>query len=247
MPITLLLLLFLVTLVAGSLPLWIKKLDDDTMQYLLAFSGAFLLSITLMHLLPETFDELGSKAGIYLLAGFFIQLFIQRITHGVEHGHTHVHSHGHEHTSDIPITSIMAGLIVHAFMEGLPLGFNYKMETTEPALFMAIAAHKIPEAILVTSIMLEATHKSKQKAFITLLIFSLVTPLSGALANSLGMRFHFIAQLVISLIPIVAGAFLHISTTIFFESGTRHHKLTWKKTAAIIAGLTAGFLILLFE
>lgn len=247
MPITLLLLLFIVTLVAGSLPLWIKKLDDDTMQYLLAFSGAFLLSITLLHLLPETFDELGSKAGIYLLAGFFIQLAIQRITHGVEHGHTHVHSHGHDHSADIPIASIMVGLVIHAFMEGLPLGFNYKMETTEPALFMAIAAHKIPEAILVTSIILEATHRSKRKAFFMLLAFSLVTPISGMLANTLGMRFHFVAQLVISLIPIVAGAFIHISTTIFFESGTRHHKLTWRKIVAIVSGVSAGFLILLFE
>lgn len=245
MPITYLLILFLVTFIVGSTPLWVKKLDDNAMQYLLAFSGAFLLSITLLHLLPETFEELGSSAGIYLLIGFFIQLFIQRITHGVEHGHTHVHSHGHNHS--IPLTSIMLGLSIHAFMEGLPLGFNYRMETTEPALFLAIAAHKMPEAILVTSIILEATHQVKKKAIIGLLLFSLITPFSGILANTLGMTYHLIAQVVIALIPIVAGAFIHISTTIFFESGTRHHMLTGKKIFAILAGVGMGLLILAFE
>lgn len=237
-------LLFVFTLVGGSLPLWFRKLDDDGMEYLLAFSGAFLLSMTLLHLLPETFEELGSKAGILLLVGFFIQLFIQRFTHGIEHGHTHVHSHdGHKH---IPVASIMFGLSVHAFMEGLPLGFNYRMETTEPALYLAIGAHKLPEAILVTSLMLEAG-RSKKNTVINLILFSLITPASGFIANKLGTSFHFIAELVISLIPIVAGAFIHISTTIFFESGTKHHMLTRKKILAILSGVLIGILTLAIE
>lgn len=236
--------LFLLTFIGGSLPLFMKRLNENAMQYLLAFSGAFLLSMTLLHLLPETFEELGSKAGFFLLIGFFIQLFIQRLTHGVEHGHTHVHEHnGHKH---IPIASIMLGLSIHAFMEGLPLGFNYRMGATEPALYMAVAAHKIPEAILVASLVLE-TSNSKTRTLLTLALFSAITPFSGILANMLGMSYHFIAQLVISLIPIVAGAFIHISTTIFFESGTRHHMLTGKKILAILLGLGIGLVTLIFE
>ncbi len=236
--------LFLLTFVGGSLPLWIKKLNDDAMQYMLAFSGAFLLSMTLLHLLPETFEEIGHKAGLYLLIGFFVQLFIQRFTHGIEHGHMHVHEHaGHHH---IPVVSIMLGLSLHAFMEGLPLGFNYRMEGTEPALYMAVAAHKVPEAILVTTLIMQ-TSKSVSKTILGLVLFSLITPLSGVMANILGMSYHFIAQLVISLIPIVAGAFIHISTTIFFESGTRHHMLTGKKVLAILSGLGIGLLTLVFE
>lgn len=214
------------------------------MQYLLAFSGAFLLSITFLHLLPETFEEIGSKAGLLILAGFFIQLLIQRLTHGAEHGHAHVHTHdGHSH---IPITSIMTGLSIHAFMEGLPLGFNYRMDATEPSLYLAVAAHKIPEAILVTSLVYEQT-KSSFKTAIALTLFSAITPLSGIFANMLGMSYHFISQVIISLIPIVAGAFIHISTTIFYESGTKNHMMTRKKTWAIITGLLLGLLTLAFE
>lgn len=235
------LLLFVLTLAGGSIPLWLKGLDDKRMHLLLAFSGSFLLGISLLHLLPETFEETGHKAGLYLLIGFFLQLLIQRFTHGVEHGHAHVHPHEHH----IPLMSIMLGLSVHAFMEGLPLGFHYRMKATEPSLYLAVAAHKLPEAMLVASLALAA--KGKRTAWTLLLIFSALTPLAGMLAMQLGMKFHFIAQLVEVLIPIVAGAFIHIATTIFFESGTRQHHLTWQKVLWISIGVALALLTLALE
>jgi zinc and cadmium transporter len=235
------LVLLAITFIGGSLPMWIKGLDDKRMHYLLAFSGSFLLSITFLHLLPETFGALGSKAGLLLLGGFFVQLLIQRVTHGIEHGHVHVGQHEHH----VPVNSILLGLSLHAFMEGLPLGFNYKMAGTEPALYMAVAAHKIPEAILITSLVLGL--KGKNKAILTLFVFSLLTPLAGILAAMLGAHYTTISQFVLFLIPIVAGAFIHIATTIFFESGTKQHMLTWQKTSAIIIGVGMGLVTLLFE
>lgn len=197
-----------------------------------------------MHLLPETFGELGSNAGLYLLIGFFLQLLLQRITHGLEHGHVHIHTndHGHAH---VPLFSILLGLSIHAMMEGLPLGFNYRMQATEPSLYMAVAVHKLPEAMLVASLV--SSTQSKSKALITLVLFSLITPFSGMLAFQLGVGYSTLSRIVMILIPIVAGAFIHIATTIFFESGTKHHMLTWQKVFAIVGGMALGFITLLFE
>lgn len=264
------LLLFIVTLAGGSAPLWIKGLNDKRTNYLLAFSGSFLLSITLLHLLPETLHlfpgsdhghDHGHGAGIFILAGFFIQLLIQRFTHGVEHGHSHFdasgghnhhdHHHHHPHPAQhshgvsIPLYSILLGLSVHAFMEGLPLGFNYKMEATDSSLYLAVAAHKLPEAMLLTSLVM--TTKGKKKAFWVLVFFSLITPLASILASYFSVRYFAMSELLRWIIPVVAGAFIHISTTIFFESGTRHHLLTWQKTIAIIIGVGVGLTTLLFE
>jgi zinc transporter ZupT len=238
------LLLFIITLAGGSIPLLFKGLNDKRMHLLLAFSGSFLLSITFMHLLPETFGELGSNAGLYLLIGFFLQLLLQRITHGLEHGHVHTHTNDHGHTH-VPLFSILLGISIHAIMEGLPLGFNYRMHATEPSLYMAVAVHKLPEAMLIASLV--SSTQSKQKAFITLVLFSLVTPFAGILAYQLGIGYSTMSRLVMVLIPIVAGAFIHIATTIFFESGTKHHMLTWQKVIAIVGGMTLGFITLLFE
>ncbi len=211
------------------------------MHLLLAFSGSFLLSITFLHLLPETFKELGEMAGIYLLAGFFLQLLIQRFTHGIEHGHVHHASHEHR----IPLLSIVAGLSFHAFMEGLPLGFNYRMQATEPSLYLAVAAHKLPEAILLTTLVLGT--KGKSASLLTLLVFSLLTPIASIIASKLGQSYYAMSQIVSMLIPVVAGAFIHISTTIFFESGTRQHSLTRQKVIAMIIGVGIGLATLVFE
>lgn len=235
------LLLFIVTFLGGSLPLWLKGLNDARMHTVLAFSGSFLLSITFLHLLPETFSEVGSKAGLLILAGFFIQLIIQTVTHGIEHGHLHVHAADHK----IPVTSILLGLSLHAFMEGLPLGFNYRMEGTTPSLYLAVAAHKLPEAMLVTTLVSHGRNRSS--SLLTLLFFSAITPVASLLATILGQTYQAISNIVVALIPVVAGAFIHISTTIFFESGTKQHLLTRQKTIAIIAGMGIGLITLLFE
>lgn len=237
------LLLLAITFLAGSIPLWIKWVSQVRMQYLLAFSGAFLLGITLLHLLPEAFEQLHHQAGIYLLAGFFLQLLIQRITHGAEHGHMHMHEpHQGHHLS---FMAILSGLALHAFMEGLPLGFNYSLETSTPALYLAIAFHKIPEAMLVAS--LAFAIKGRRAAWLILLLFSLVTPAAALLAYFMEQQYLSMSHTASILLPLVAGAFIHISTTIFFESGTRQHKLTWQNTIAMLAGVGIALLTLAFE
>lgn len=235
------LLLFIISLLAGSVPLWFKGLDNKRMNLLLAFSGAFLLSITFLHLLHETFEELHAAAGIYLLCGFFLQLIIQRFTHGIEHGHTHVDGHGHH----VPLVSILLGLGIHAFMEGLPLGFNYSEKVTEPSLYLAVAAHKLPEMMLATSLVLGL--KGRKQAMLILLIFSLLSPLGSVAASFMSHKYYFMQQMRMVLIPVVAGSFIHIATTIFFESGTKQHMLTWQKVFAIMVGVGMGLVTLLFE
>ncbi len=249
-------LLFLVTIVGGSAPLWVRRLRENNTNYLLAFSGSFLLCITLLHLLPETFEEIGHDAGIYVLGGFFLQLIIQRLTHGVEHGHTHIHvdghghahgakHHEHEHVLSVPLISIVGGLSLHAFMEGIPLGFNYRNEATSTSLYLAVAAHKLPEAMLLASLV--SNVKGRKAAIWVLLLFSLLTPVAAGLADLLGKKYFLMSSIVTWIIPVVAGAFIHIATTIFFESGTRQHLLTKSKIAAIVLGVGVGLTTLLFE
>src|SRR6188768_583228 len=177
------LLLTLVTILGGCLPLITRPLDDKRMHLLLAFSGSFLLGITCLHLLPETFTELPQRAGINLLIGFFLQLLIQRATHGVEHGHAHIHGAGRH----IPVLPIIAGLSVHAFMEGLPLGFNYRNTATNPSLFLAVGAHKLPEAMLLGILLKQAY--SRNTALVLVSAFALITPFSALFATMLGTNY----------------------------------------------------------
>jgi zinc transporter ZupT len=139
----------------------------------------------------------------------------------------------------------MAGLSIHAFMEGLPLGFNYRSAATNPSLFLAVGAHKLPEAMLLGVLLRQAFNK--QSAIMLVCLFALITPLSAILATSLGTNYGAMSRTVTAFIPIVAGAFIHISTTIFFESGTRQHSLTIEKVGAMLLGVALAGLTLAFE
>lgn len=218
------------------------------MVYLLAFTGAFLLGITLLHLAPETFHELGKKAGLYIVLGFFLQVFLQRWSHGMEHGHTEVLSaddkNRTEQVTSAAAFSLIIGLSVHGFMEGIPLGFTYDDPTTLPSLSFGILLHKIPEAITLMTMLLAI--RSGKKGNVSLLIFySLMTPIAALLAYFLNRDLPGMNTVLLYIIAIVTGAFLHISTTIFFESGTKHHELNPGKVISMIIGLILSGLTLL--
>lgn len=247
-----LLLIFWAAFVGGAIPLWRQHVRKETMMYLLTFTGAFLLGITVLHLLPESFEALGKKAGLYLLAGFFLQVFLQRWSHGLEHGHGYAPAQRSGEASSIPAAvsqgsalSLIVGLSVHAFMAGLPLGFTYKDPSTLPSLALGILLHKMPEAVTLMT-MLVSLKFSRKRNWLLLVLFALVTPAGALLTLVMNLNFAFMDQLLLYIIAIVAGAFLHISTTIFFESGTRHHELNRGKIISMVIGLVLSSLTLLF-
>ena len=233
-------LLFVLTTIGGAIPLFLKKFKSSWMTLMLAFSGSFLFGITMLHLMPEAFHELGEKAGLYVLLGFFIQLVLQRLSHGVEHGHIH-ETHDHVHS----IFPIFLGLSIHAFMEGIPLGFNYQSSATLPSIFLGVAAHKLPEAITLCSLLLISG--TKQNKWLILILFALMSPVSAMMAMYYGQKFHFISNLLVYIIPVVIGSFLHISTTILYESGTKHHQLSRQKVIAVLLGLGFALCTLFIE
>lgn len=223
-----LLILFVASMGAACLPLLFKLHSEQKIQWLLAFSGAFLLGISLIHLLPHSLDQLGEKAGIYIFLGFFLQFIIQKFTHGVEHGHVHCHS-GHEHNQNI--WPIFIGLSVHAFMEGIPFGFDYSQQNhVQENLLFAVIAHRLPEAFMLGSLLWIS---NKTRALFLIIIFSLLSPLAGFL----GGKIDFMQEIIVVIIPIVIGAFIHIATTILYESGTKHHQLSKQKISAIVVGI----------
>jgi zinc and cadmium transporter len=232
--------LTIATIIGGLLPVFLK-LSNAWNKNLLACSGAILLSITFLHLLPESIHDLGFKAGIFMLAGFFLQLFIQKYSHGLEHGHTHIHTHNN---GVLNLSPIIIGLGVHAFLEGIPLGYSFSQTNTTPSLFLGVAAHKAPEALTLMSVVATMPW-SRSKKLVTLLQFALITPIAGILAYYFGRQFFAISNALIYLVPVVIGAFIHIATTIFFESGTSHHDMDIKKVISIIIGLLIGIATLL--
>lgn len=228
-----LLLLFAAPLSGGITAIAFRKQAQANYKLVLSFSGAFLFTIILQHLFPVVFD-LVPDAGLYVLAGFFIQIILEQLTHGIEHGHFH----GHDHTAGY-ITSLMVGLTLHSFLDGIPLSSAAMMDATHSALFYGICIHKIPEGFALASLLLISKYKNSTVALL-LISFAAVAPVAVLLGN----YFQAIHSPVLNiLIAIALGSFLHVSTTILFESESSAHKFNWKRILAIALG---GGMALLF-
>ena len=223
--------------------LWVKPSDPNKLKLLIAFSGAYLLSITALHLLPEVFtgDDRGAYFGSFVLVGFFIQVMLEYLSGGIEHGHAHTHR-----SAGLPV-GLMIGLCLHAFLEGMPLGGgdaghrhhgDSHSHGLEP-LLLGIVLHKYPVAMVFLAMLLNSG-LGKPKAFGLLAVFAAMAPL-GTLLSGVEM----VGQYNRESLAIVIGIFLHVSTTILFES-SEGHRFNAYKMMAIAAGLAlsaAGMLL----
>ena len=76
-----------VVLLGGFLVFLLKEKITQYLKYILAFSGAFMLSIAVLHIIPEVYVNNGFSIGIFVLFGFLIQLILEYFSQGIEHGH----------------------------------------------------------------------------------------------------------------------------------------------------------------
>ena len=169
-------------------------------------------------------------------------IVLEQFSEGIEHGHIHVH---HHHAASFP-WGIMISLSLHAFLEGMPLiGHHHDAQAADmdQSLLYGIALHHIPAAFALTSV-LNGNKVSKRNTILLLILFACMTPLGSFSANwlqhSTGKDLE---QYFNYMMGIVIGIFLHISTTILFESNV-DHRFNFYKMIAIVLG--AGIAILNF-
>jgi zinc and cadmium transporter len=221
----------------GGLGIFLFKHDNTRrLKLILSFSGAYLFAITVLHLMPDVYHTGDPMIGLFVLGGFLLQIIMEQFSEGIEHGHIHKHSHQHY----VFPFGIMISLCLHAFLEGMPLAAGHHNE-----LVFGIALHHIPASFALGSVLLQSGTK-KQPIILFLALFAIMAPLGYmfSIQISQGSIGH-IESYFGRIMGVVIGIFLHISTTILFES-TVDHKFNVKKLIAVLAGVgiaLAGFLI----
>jgi zinc and cadmium transporter len=229
-----LILLFGSSLLGGLGIFLFKKDNSNRLKLVLSFSGAYLFAITVLHLMPDVYSSGNPQIGLFILGGFLLQIFMEQFSEGIEHGHIHKHSHKH---FVFPL-GIMISLCLHAFLEGMPLAKGQHKE-----LVYGIALHHIPAAFALGSVLME-NKLSKFSISSLLILFALMSPLGYWLSFEIGQgAIGNIEVYFDRIMGVVIGIFLHISTTILFESSV-DHKFNLKKVVAVLLGVSialAGF------
>jgi zinc and cadmium transporter len=259
------LLLFLTAMVAGGLAYFIPSWEERYFKLVLVFAGSYLFAITVLHILPDLFVEAPNPSwmGFYILVGFLLQQVLALFSTGVEHGHIHHPSQVHGHGIEMGVWTLMIGLFVHAFLEGTLLSHEGVLTETlhdhshhdhdhahghhhhhgHNNLLLGILLHKGPEAFALVAVL--TTAMKKRWVFVLLTIFALASPAGMLLSNFL-YEANILGRNGLNIFyGIVAGGFLHISTTIFFESSP-DHKFYLNKVLVSILAFTLAVILELF-
>ncbi|HBH23073.1 MAG TPA: ZIP family metal transporter [Cytophagales bacterium] len=217
---------FIGVIAGAGIALLINDHRSSGIKLLLAFSGAFLMALSLFDLLPEVYEHLSPKrTGLLIMLGILLQIILEFFSKGAEHGHVHMKSSNKR----LPVL-LFASLALHSFLEGFPL-------QAHQTLIFGVLIHKIPIALLLTSYLLQSGYT---RPYITgfILLFAIMTPLGTWVSILLPMS----ENLVYSINALIVGIFLHISSTIIFESG-EGHKFNLTKLVAIVSGVAVAFLL----
>jgi hypothetical protein len=203
----------------------LKPRVKQNLKLLLAFSGSFLLSLTVLHLLPEVYESHNKSVGIFIMVGILFQIILEFFSKGAEHGHVH----GHGRITQMPWL-LFISLCIHALLEGFPVGHHEDLA-------YGIAIHHLPIAIILTTFFIHA-ELNKTALFFFMLTFAVMTPL-GTLASD---SFPALNDYYTEITAVVIGILFHISSTIIFES-SEGHKFNIAKVTMIILGIVlASFL-----
>ncbi|MDT0646563.1 ZIP family metal transporter [Zunongwangia sp. F260] len=205
--------------------LFLKPSSSTVFQLLLSFSGAYLLSVTVFELLPEVYSSGSSEIGIFIMLGLLLQIILEFVSKGVEHGHMH----HNDDTGTFPVL-LLVSLSLHALLEGFPINHSGH-------LLHGVVIHKIPVAAIL-SVFLIRSKISKIKVVLFLTIFGLMTPLGSWLHKN----FEVLNPYSVYINAMVIGIFLHVSTTILFESA-KNHTFNASKLAIVILGILLAYFI----
>jgi zinc transporter ZupT len=246
-----LLILFFTPLLSGLLIFLVPRGRNTNFKLLLVFAGAYLFAITVIHILPELYIHHSDFRfiGLFVLIGFFLQQLLEYFTSGVEHGHLphehhhdqhHHHEHHPHHHGQVSALMLLAALCIHAFLEGgmlaAPEGMSPIYDVN--AILLGIVLHRAPAAFALMTV-LAFQLGSRSKAIPYLIGFSLAAP-AGLLISTLLAEGEVLNDTsLIYLYALVSGNFLHISTTIVFESSPEHRFNALKMLVAVLGALVA--------
>ena len=238
-----------------------KHVSPKITSCITIFGGAFLFASCFINLVPHIFlgDDpyrfvtpgIHFKIAASVMVGFLIQLLLEQLTRGAEHGHNHCpcceeeaeahehhhahHAHqGHCHTGSVhPVTGLIIGLSIHAFLEGMPL-VDLDGDIHQGLLY-GIVLHNIPIALVLVGLFLNNRY-GFWRSFSLLLLFAVMTPL-GSLLNLYLLPPNETLQSII--MGIVVGILLHVSVNILFDHD--HNNFTVAKLLLIILAFVAAY------
>ncbi|MFN7973741.1 MAG: ZIP family metal transporter [Acidobacteriota bacterium] len=194
-----------VALLGGALPLY-ARLSDERLHRFIGFGAGAILGAAFLHMLPEAAARAGRYLGVAALAGFLALFFLEKLAlaHPCEETTCDYHAVG---------MSAFLGMSFHNLVEGCVLGSSLaQAKGLGTIVFVAIALHKLPNAMALTSLLIAARY-TPARIYALLTLFALMVPLGAVGAFAVFSFWGGSSELLGVALGASAGTFLHIAAS----------------------------------
>ena len=206
----------LATFIGMWLVLWKESWSRNNSAVLVSYSAGVLVTIGLLHLLPES-QELTGYAELAVLIAFlafyFLEhhLFFHASHEELHHSSLEVHGSHRECCNDPHPLGRMAfdGMALHSLIDGMIIGTGFEVDPRLGATAaIGVICHEVPEGIAMLSILLHYGYQ-RAKAIRFTAIVALATP-SGALLTYAVIR-SLPSEVIGLLLAFASGSFIYIA------------------------------------
>jgi zinc and cadmium transporter len=178
---------------------------SQILLFLVSFAAGALFGDAFIHLLPETFEELGVnlRTSLFIVLGILIFFVLEKF---VRWRHCHIPtSKVHPHPL---VTMNLVGDLVHNLFDGLIIGASYSVNFHLGfATTIAVVLHEIPQEIGDFGVFVHGGLTARRALRLNFL--SALTAVAGVLISLLVGPY--VKGYSISLMPITAGGFIYIA------------------------------------
>ena len=210
---------------------WSKKLSLIATP----LAAGVLLAFSLLDLLPEAVEQIGTSAFGIVLAIIVISFLFERFVFALHH-----HDHGAREYRGDPVSLVILGDTVHNFLDGVAIAAAFLVNPSLGVVAaLATFIHETPHEIADFGILIK-NGWTRRRAFVANL-FSALATFPGAI-----LTYYFASQIESAIgvmLAVAAGLFLYIASTDFLpEVAHESEKNSIKQAAFLLIGI---FLIIL--
>lgn len=254
-------------ILAVSLPPKNKR----NLKLLMAFSGSFLLTLTVTHLLPEVYvfemEKTADAAGLVHHEHAHDNHELHNHHHDHDHHHNQEHSHtAHDHQAMKTVgLFIMIGIVFQIILEFFSKGAEHghvhtheRMTQIPWLLFLSLCLHALLEGMPLShhtqlawgiaihhfpiAIILTVFFQQSGLSKKNIFLFMILFSLMTPAGTWVSESLPFLSEYYTQISAVVVGILFHISSTIIFES-SEGHKFNLAKLSSIVAGIVLGYLM----
>ena len=197
-------------------------------EHFVAFGAGFMLAVAIVEILPEALVKSGSVAPVLVLVGY---LAVHLTQHTVT-PHFHFGEETHAVTSHAG-TSALVGLLLHTFFDGVAIASAFLVRAELGVMvFIAIFLHKLPEGVMISSLM-TAVGRSGGQAVGSAALLGIATVLGVLFTGQ-------VSFLVRHGLALSAGVTLYVAASNLVPEF--QHKPGWKLPASFFAGALLFYL-----